>query len=296
MTKPQGRPRPYVGVSGVVNNKYTLPSGQTVTEPQDLFVEAYANRAGLFETDRMLALGVKATHVTQFQDRINQFGPEWFPVGEDFSNALRANRTNPNVLAMAQLYPSKYHISNSEYRRVFVERIAERGKGWLQAIRFDMLPWQGNEGMLQFVSDVREDYDVQTILQCHKTAMDELGPKGVVRKLTRYARALDYVMFDASHGTGERMDSAKLGAFLYEAYASSALRNANFVIAGGLDADAVRSDVATLLAKYPDISWDAESRLHPVNNMAKQPLQMDRVKSYLQASTDLINQRNAGRK
>ncbi|MCA9327280.1 hypothetical protein KDA14_02005, partial [Candidatus Saccharibacteria bacterium] len=284
----EGRPRPYVGVSGVVNNKNTLPSGQTVIEPQDLFVEAYANRAGLFETNRMLALGVKATHVTQFQDRVNQFGPEWFPVGDELTNALRANRTNPDVLAVAQIYPSKYHISNSEYRRVLVERVAERGKGWLQAIRFDMLPWQGNEGMLQFVSDVREDYDVQTILQCHKTAMEELGPKGVVRKLTRYARALDYVMFDASHGTGERMDPARLEAFLYEAYASTRLRNVNFVVAGGLDAHVVREDLPALITKYPDLSWDAESKLHPLNNVGKRPLQMDMVKEYLRASVEAL--------
>lgn len=283
-----GRPRPYVGVSGVVNNKYTLPSGQVVTEPQDLFVEAYANRAGLFETNRMLALGVKATHVTQFQDRVNQFGPEWFPVGDELTDALRANRTNPNVLAVAQIYPSKYHISNSEYRRVLVERVAERGKGWLQAMRFDMLPWYGNEGMLQFVSDVREDYEVQTILQCHKTAMEELGPKGVVRKLTRYAHALDYVMFDASHGTGERMDTERLKVFLYEAYASKALRNVNFSVAGGLDADTVREDLPALLAKYPDLSWDAESKLHPLNNAGKRPLQMDMVKEYLRSSVEVL--------
>lgn len=290
MTKPEARPRPYVGVSGVANHKYKLPTGQTVTEPQDLFVEAYADTAGLFKTSRILALGVKATHMTQFQDLENKYGREWYPVADELMTALRPNRTNPNVMAVAQTYLDKDFVSNSQYRDVLIERIATRGQHWLQAIQFDMLPWHNNEGMLQFASDVREDYNVTVLLQCYKAAMDELGPKRVIQKLGRYAYGIDYVLFDASHGTGRRMDARRLGEFLQEAYSSTALRHVNFAVAGGLDAQTVREDLPGLLAKYPELSWDAEGKLHPVNNMAKRPLQMDITKAYLQASIDVINQ------
>lgn len=293
MTKPEARPRPYVGVSGVVNHKYNLPTGQTVTEPQDLFVEAYADTAGLFKTNRMLALGVKATHMTQFQSRENKYGREWYPVGDELTTALHPNRTNPNVTAVAQIYLDKNHVSNSHYRDVLVEAIATRGQQWLQAIQFDMLPWHGNEGMLRFASGVREDYDVTVILQCYKDIMDELGPKRVVQRLGRYAYGIDYILFDASHGTGQRMDARRLGDFLHEAYSSTALRHVNFAVAGGLDAQTVREDLPGLLAKYPELSWDAEAKLHPINNMAKRPLQMDITKAYLQASTDVIKKSSA---
>ena len=261
-----------------------------VTEPQDLFVEAYADTAGLFRTNRMLALGVKATHMTQFQGRENKYGREWYPVGDELATALRLDRTNPNVLAVAQIYLDKNHVSNSQYRDVLVGRIVARGQQWLQAIQFDMLPWHRNEGMLRFASDVREDYDVTVILPCYRDIMDELGPKRAIQRLGRYACGIDYVLFDASHGTGQRMNTRQLGDFLQEAYSSTALRHVNFAVAGGLDAQAVREDLPGLLAKYPDLSWDAEGKLHPVNNMAKQPLQMDITKAYLQASTDVINQ------
>lgn len=238
----------------------------------------------------MLALGVKATHMTQFQGQENKYGREWYPVGDELTTALRPNRTNPNVLAVAQIYLDKNYATNPQYRNALVKRIATRGQQWLQAIQFDMLPWHGNEGMLQFASDVREDYDVMVMLQCYKDIMDELGPKRVVQRLGRYAYGIDYILFDASHGTGQRRDARRLGDFLQEAYSSTALRHVNFAVAGGLDAQAVREDLPGLLAKYPDLSWDAEGKLHPVNNMAKQPLQMDITKAYLQASADVINQ------
>lgn len=284
------RPRPYVGVSGVANYENRQPSGLVIREPQDLFVEAYAHNVGLFETDRLLALGVKATHKTQFQDKENKYGRDWYPVGEEgLANALRHSKANPNTLAVAQTYLDINHVQNSEYRRVFVNHIVERGRAWIQAIQFDMLPWHDNDDMLEFLGEVKEDYDVKILLQCYGRAMEELGPKDAVQKLGRHAASIDYVLFDASHGTGKRMDAGKLDGFLDEAYSSDALAGVGFAVAGGLNASAVREDLPALLEKYPDLSWDAEGQLHPLNNAGKRPLQMDYVRDYLQASVDSIN-------
>lgn len=112
--------------------------------------------------------------------------------------------------------------------------------------------------MLDFLEEVRDNHsDLKIMLQCYGQAMDDLGPKGVSRRLRAFAAYTDYVLFDA---------------------------------AGGLNAERVREDLPGLLAKYPDLSWDAEGQLHPVNNVRKRPLQLNFTKDYLQASVDVLNQ------
>lgn len=285
------RPRSYVGVSGVVCYKDVQPSGLVVTEPQQLFVEGHAQRAGLYDTDRLLLLGVKATHKAQFQDRENKYGREWYPVGEqEFARALVAKDEHSRTLGVAQMYLDINHVMNSEYRKVFMRRIAERGRAWLEAIQFDMLPWHNNDDMPDFLDKLRQNHpDISVLLQCHGPAMEQLGEKGAAQRLGRYAGLLDYVLFDSSHGTGTRMDTGRLDGFLEEAYSSEALEGTGFSVAGGLNAEVVREDLPVLLEKYPDLSWDAEGQLHPLNNVGKRPLQMDAVKDYLQASVDIIN-------
>ena len=289
MDRSEGRPRPYVGVSGVVRNTERSSSGIEVQVPQQLFVEAHAQKTGLFDTGRMLALGVKATHKTQFEGVENKYGREWYPVGDELSVAMRRDRQHPDVIGVAQTYLDIHHAGDAAYRQEFMDRLMKRGQGMLQAVQFDMLLWHENDEMLEFVADVREKYDVKILLQCYKRAMDELGPKQVAQKLGRYASGIDYVLFDASHGTGVRMDAERLGTFLEEAYSSSELESVNFAVAGGLNAQNVRDDLPELVVKYPDVSWDAEGQLHPLNNLGKRPLQMDRVKDYLQASTSILN-------
>lgn len=285
------RPPSYVGVSGVVRERKVMPSGLVVTEPQQLFVENYARQTGLFETGRILALGVKATHKSQYDDTENKYGSDWYPVGErDFTEALRPDKSNPNTMAVAQTYLDVDYVDDSEYRRKFIKQIARRGQHWLQAIQFDMLPWHNNDDMFVFLEKLRENHPkLKILLQAHGNAMNELGEEGAVRKLGEHADFVDYVLFDASHGTGKRMDVKKLGGFLHEAYSSQALQNKGIAVAGGLSAASVCEDLPKLLYDFPDVSWDAEGQLHPVNNAGKRPLHMETVRNYLQASTDVIN-------
>ncbi len=285
------RPRPYVGVSGVVTYENIQPSGLAVRVPQQLFVEARAEKAGLYATDRLLALGVKATHKTQFQDRENKYGREWYPVGEqEFAGALDIKDKHPHTLGVAQTYLDIHHVADAGYRKRFMRRIAERGRSWLQAVQFDMLPWDDNDDMFDFLDKLRTNHpNLQVLLQCHGPAMEQLGEKGVAQKLGRHAHLLNYVLFDSSHGTGTHMDARRLGGFLYEAYASEPLDRVGFAVAGGLNAQNISEDLPALLAKYPDLSWDAEGQLHPLNNAGKRPLQLDAVEEYLRASVGVIN-------
>lgn len=277
MTIDSIRRQPYVGVSGVVS-----PEMQSD-------IELTADRIGLEDVERILALGVKAVHKTQFLDIENKYGPEWYPVGEhDFSTALWPRDGSSPSIAVAQTYLDVDYVADPTYRREFTSRIIQRGAPWIQGIQFDMLPWHADAQMIGFLEDVKNESGLPIFLQCHKNAMEELGPKGAVKKLGEFAGSLDYILFDASHGTGTRLDAARLDPFVEEAYGSTALESVGISIAGGLDATAIREDLPELVAKYPDLSWDAEGKLHPVNQRGRRPLDISVVNDYLISSVDVL--------
>lgn len=289
MNTQEGRPRPYIGVSGVVKQEHVEPSGLVWHEWQHQFLQAHAEKVGLYDTGRMLALGVKATHKTQFDDIENKYGKDWYPVGEkQFEDAVNPKLLNKDTFVVAQTYLDVAYVDDADYRKQFTRQIAHRGRNFLHAIQFDMLPWHRNDEIFDYLEKLKASHDLKVLLQVHGEAMNELGPQGVVQKLGAHAASIDYLLFDSSHGTGKRMDADRLSEFLQEAYEASALDNVGMGVAGGLNAERVREDLPAIVAKFPNVSWDAEGQLHPVNNGGKRPLQMGIVKNYLQASTDAL--------
>ena len=285
----EGRPRPYVGVSGVVKQEHVEPSGLEWHEWQHQFLQAHAQKVGLFDAGRLLALGVKSTHKTQFEDVENKYGHDWYPVGEEgFSNAINPGLLTSDTLTVAQIYLEPSQLEDPSYFHKFANKIQWRGQKWLQAMQFDMLPWDRDEKLLDVVDVTRRYFQTQILMQCHGPAMERLGPKGVAEKLGRYAGALDYVLFDASHGTGKRLDVAALKPFLEEAYSSDELQNVGFAVAGGLNADIVREDLPELLEEFPDLSFDVEGQVHKMKNDGTRSLNMDAAKEYLQAAVEVI--------
>ncbi len=269
---------PYVGVSGVISPEI------------EASLESMSIECGLPDRNRMLALGVKAVHKTQFLDVENKYGQDWYPVGEEsFRNALRHNKLNPNTIAVAQAYFDVEHVRSSEYRAKFLSRIVQRGEPWLQAIQFDMLPWHSNNEMWGFLEEVKQN-EIAVFLQAHGDAMNTLGPRDSVCVLRQYAELLDYVLFDSSHGTGTRLDSSALEPFIAEAHEQIDLSQTGIAIAGGLNSEIVREDLPQLLSKYPNLSWDAEGQLHPVNEDGKRPLDLSVTKDYLKASSAILGE------
>lgn len=247
-----------------------------------------AVECGLHEQNRVLALGVKAVHKTQFLDIENKYGKDWYPVGEDsFKNALRHSDRNLNTFGVAQAYFDVEHVHDRDYRAKFLSRIVQRGEPWLQAIQFDMLPWHSNDEMWEFLEDVKQQR-VTVFLQAHGEAMSTLGPKGAIQALGKHAGLLDYVLFDSSHGTGKRLDPAALEPFIAEAHEQFDLSQTGIAIAGGLNSEIVREDLPQLLDSYPNLSWDAEGQLHPVDAQGKRPLDLDVTKAYLMASSAVL--------
>lgn len=273
------RPQPYVGVSGVV-------SLEQQTEIIDTFHESELPNYG-----RRLLLGVKAVHKTQYLDIENKYGPEWYPVGEEaFANAVAPSPDTTKSANIAQVYLDTDHVGDPAYRDAFSRRIMERGASWLNGVQFDMLPWHDDAAMLPFLEQLKSEYDTQLLLQCHSEAMETLGPREVVRRLGRYAHILDYILFDASHGKGVRLNTEALRPFVDEAYSSGKLESVGIAAAGGLNAMVVRDDLPELVNKYPDLSWDAEGQLHPVNTQGRRPLDRQAVREYFDASATVLKE------
>ena len=96
------------------------------------------------------------------------------------------------------------------------------------------------------------------------------------------------MLFDASHGKGVRMDAMRLYPFIETAYESNELCTVGITVAGGLNSQVVREDLPQLVQDYPDLSWDAEGQLHPVNRDNKRPLDMPIVMDYFDASVEVL--------
>lgn len=269
--------KPYVGVSGVVSPEVE----------RDL--EKIHLKSGLAEKERLLALGVKAVHKTQFLDVENKYGRDWYPVGsEAFQASLRSDSRSPVVMPVAQMYLDVNHVADPAYRESFVARTVERGSPWLQGIQFDLLPWHNNDDMLPFIEHVKDSSELEILIQVHGHAMNELGPDGVMKRLGRTAARIDYLLFDSSHGTGTRLDVEALRPFIQSAYEYVDPRSTGIAIAGGLNAQVVTEDLPALVASYPDLSWDAEGQLHPERADGTRPLDIERTREYLLASSSLI--------
>jgi hypothetical protein len=267
------RSRPYIGVSGVAS----------VSQQRHLL--DYFTHEGL-DQHRELALGVKATHKTQFLDQENKYGREWYPVGpEGFSAPLEPHA---DTLRVAQIYLDTDYVDDAVYRNEFMDRIRRRGAVWLNAVQFDMLPWHKDASLLHFVEQIKCETDFNMLIQVHSDAMQALGPDKIARKLGEYGHVLDYVLFDASHGKGVRLDTHALQPFLEAAHTSDELSATGISVAGGLNARVVREDLPHLIQQYPDLSWDAEGQLHHVDVNGKRPLDMETTKDYLTASSEVL--------
>jgi len=264
------RPKPYIGVSGIA-----------CPEMQDQTIEAFES-IGL-GTKRDLMLGVKALHKCQWLDQPWKRDDQWDVVGEGaFRNALRSDSRSINV---AQAYFEKNLVGDKGYRDAFLKRIYERGEPWIDGIQYDCLPWQENPDMLKFLHQTKERHPgTRVLLQCWQGALERYSPRQLARLLGQNAEALDYILFDTSHGKGVPLDIAHLTPYIEEAYANESLSTVGISIAGGLGSNESMEQVQAVIELFPDTSFDAESNLHPRQKDGGMPLNIDAVKQYFEHS------------
>jgi hypothetical protein len=263
------RPKPYVGVSGVV-------SPEQQSELNEIAMP-------LFDHGRRLALGVKAVRNTQWLDRENKFGRLWYPVGEEIAGTLKKD----DHLRVAQVYLDQSQarfLGEKDYEKRFVDKLLNRTGDMLNGIQFDMLPWD-SEGYKELFGHIKAERPEMTILlQAHRGQMEKHGPNELLRRLSWYHDQIDYVLFDASHGTGKTLDVDALVQFVAPAY-----RRTHFGIgvAGGLDGPTVETELPKLLEQFPDLSFDAEGKLH-TDTLSTGALNMKVTKEYLEAAERAI--------
>lgn len=269
------RHTPYVGVSGVVS-----------PEQQQRLHEVW-DSCGV--ENRVLALGVKAVHKTQWLDIENKYGPEWYPVGDAIQGAI--DTTRDNEFRVAQAYIDTIDLRRGAEPKTeidFVKKLFDRTGDMFNAIQFDLLPWdsQGKTELFQYIKDKRPDMEIW--LQAYARQMDTHGPEELVRRLNWYdvhgELLVDRVLFDASHGTGKRLNTLNLEKFLRVARQRTDMQ---LGVAGGLNATVVREDLPTLLRYYPTISLDAEGQLHR-NEDGTRGLNMKATEQYLRAVAEAL--------
>lgn len=265
------RMKPYIGVSGVVH-----PEQQA--DIQQLFMEHGLGK------QRRLALGVKATHKTQYLNTENSYGPEWYPVGDDFTHALVASAT----FNVAQVYMEPALLEDEGYKDTFIATVARRGKAWLHALQFDMLPWHTSPQLFDFLERTKAETNLSIILQAHQQSMEYYKPDELARSLGKYAHVLEYVLLDSSHGKGVRLDTAKLSPYVEALFNEGALSGVGIGIAGGLSGSVVAEALPAMIRAYPELSWDAEGQLHPIALGGARPVSLPATDTYFAASAEAL--------
>ncbi len=254
-------------------------------------IEETAVDSGLTER-RLLMEAVKVSHKTQMLDKPNTYGYEWYPVGDELKRSMYVSNFIPKerVLRIAQVTFLGSLVTNAAYRQKFISRIRERGAGWMDGMQFDRLPIDSDPTLIDDLARLREQDGLVVVLQCHRPIMENLQARGTVEKLGEFARAgaMDYVLFDMSEGKGRMLIPDEMRPFLEEAFSSDDLGSVGIGVAGGLDGERVRTIFPVLLAEYPDIFWDAESRLHDEGPVGNWFLDLDKAEDYLIASSEVL--------
>lgn len=264
----------YVGISGVVN-----PAQERI------YWQIYKDLK--LDNDRELMIGVKATEKPQWLNMPNKYGEGWYLVGDNIEDAH--DPIYRDIVPCLQVFLGSLEGTTDAFS--FIDKLNIRTKNWgPRTFQFDMFHWMnpGVEHLLEHVRKIR-GLGGQTILQAFGEYMKEYRPDELALKFRRLVTngLVDYILFDASHGTGATLDVNALGPFVDTAY--QVLQDSSGVaIAGGLDGPTIRDHLPQLLAEFPDLSWDAEGKLHHKDGTNSGLLKHKEVKDYLSASAEVI--------
>jgi hypothetical protein len=262
------RPRPYVGISGIGLSE------------EHAYIREMWSETSLAEAGRLTLLGVKGCS-NQYQDKPNKRGDIWYPCGDAAAQALLP--ANSNELPTIQAYFGK------EAENYSTDKLLQATKHMLgrisstQALQYDSFPWY-EAGVEKYLRQLRSDRpDLQLLVQLNEKVLDVSTPYDLAENLARQADIWSYALFDTSHGKGVEISVDRLAPFIEAAYSHPDLANLNFAVAGGLDADTLPL-IADLLCKYPELSFDSESRLHYQNGEQGGRLIPEAVRNYLHAA------------
>lgn len=251
---------PYVGITGFRD------------EAEVLDIDSFFRRQP-DSPRRRLHVGVMMSYKT-----LNDIPTKWskvFPPTRQVSEIFFSSFETMNCLHYAD-YDDMPDLAKHLYRA-----IEYAGPG-VTALQLDMI-WPAPHEVANAVHMSRKNLEV--ILQLNSKALEMVGndPKKMLAKLADYETVIQYVLLDKSAGQGLGLDAESLRPFL--AAIRDQFPNLGLAVAGGLGPDTMQL-VEPLLVDFPDLSWDAQSRLTG-NGSAMQPLDQERVKKYLGKSLSL---------
>ncbi len=243
---------------------------------------------------RLLQLGVKATHKSQYLGQDTRYGSRWFPVGDEIDDAIY--EVGSGITGVAQLYMDAEQLSSSRYLRLFMPLALGRASNrWLTGVQFDMFPWYDRPDVLRDTVEcgamsLAQDGERLTVtLQCQGDIMSRHTPRNIAKRLGEFVGHIDYVLFDSSHGQGKRIDTQALLPYLDAVRNETQLDALGIGVAGGLNAEVVRAELPKLLRYFPNLSWYAEGQLHPTAPTGDRPLDITVCQEYLEASAEILD-------
>lgn len=154
---------------------------------------------------------------------------------------------------------------------------------FLHAIQLDMI-WPDPRVLADFRDKNR---GIKIILQIGAKAFEQIEnqPEKLLQKLKTYGKSLDYLLLDKSMGQGQPMDADFLMFFLD--ILSKARPDLGLIVAGGLGPDSLHL-VEPIIAKYPQVSLDAQGKLRP-SGSALDPVDWSMAGQYLEKSFSLFS-------
>ncbi|MEN9881308.1 MAG: hypothetical protein RLZZ308_491 [Candidatus Parcubacteria bacterium] len=139
---------------------------------------------------------------------------------------------------------------------------------------------------ISLLEDVKKNFPhLSIILQVSKIAINDSRKRGVtlLSDVLRYKDCADYILVDYGMGSGRPFNPEEVLTVLGEV--SKAFPEHSLAVAGGIGPETVHL-LDPILREYPKISFDAQGQLRRSGN-ALHPIEMDRVKAYVRATTSL---------
>jgi hypothetical protein len=242
---------------------------------------------GFAKTGRLVLLGVKGCN-NQYHDQPNNRGDIWYPVGERIAEVI----TRPRNYELPVLQADFGNDSdNIDLIQQATDLMLDRTAAWIRGVQYDSFPWDSPKHTAYMRRLKSTHPALKLIVQCTGPMMKQYGAKGICQLLAERNDFIDYALFDSSCGQGKPLDPEMLRSFVNEAYSSDELATMNFGVAGGLSGDSVTMyRLRVLLSEYPELSFDAESRLHFPGGQFGGKLMPEAVKGYLAVSGELLQE------
>ncbi len=221
-------------------------------------------------------IGLMMSHKTLY-DVPSQW-TDVFPKKEDISAIFIADPRALNTIHYAD-----YAVGTNADRELAktLAMVVSYGGPYLRAIQLDMI-WPDPLELRKF----RERFNIPIVLQVGTNAMAVCGddPVASCERLMSYGNSVDAVLFDRSMGEGKDMDADLLAKYIGVLVADCP--DLLPAVGGGIGPYSM-GPVASLVAAYPKLSFDAQSKLRPSGDK-KDPLDILLAERYLRQSVALF--------